>query len=163
MTQDTDSFYYPFLDIPTVKSLEIIQALFEESPTYFNNSNYPVEVKRVIQKMVGVAPVSIPPKKEIPSQNAPEGCSRWETLYTETQSLFTSLKATESSAEDNAERMAYFRTATSLLEKLVSLQERALGLKQISEFQSKVLDIMERLPADQRTQIMLELKEAISS
>jgi hypothetical protein len=63
---------------------------------------------------------------------------------------------------DQTERMAYFRTATSLLERLVTARERALGIKQIRDFQDTVLNIMEEVcTPDQRTDVMDRLRRAL--
>jgi hypothetical protein len=64
---------------------------------------------------------------------------------------------------DQTERMAYFRVATSLLERLVSARERALGVKQIRSFQDTVLAIMEEvLSPAQRTDVMDRLRSALA-
>lgn len=47
--------------------------------------------------------------------------------------------------KDNAEKMAYFRTATSLLEKLISLKERAYNVHQVGQFYATVLAVMEEV------------------
>lgn len=89
---------------------------------------------------------------------------KWEKLERETQRLYDELKDSKDnlSIEDHAERMSYFRTATSLLDKLVGLQERAVGLKAIGQFHQTVLDIMEDvLDPGQRTEVMERLQKVI--
>jgi hypothetical protein len=67
------------------------------------------------------------------------------------------------SQSDQTERMAYFRTATSLLERLVTARERALGIKQIRDFQDTVLTIMEEtMNPDQRTRVMDRLRSTLA-
>lgn len=89
---------------------------------------------------------------------------KWEKLERETQRLYDELKDSKDnlSIEDHAERMSYFRTATSLLDKLVGLQERAVGLKAIGTFHQTVLDIMEDiLDPGQRTEVMQRLEKVV--
>ena len=89
---------------------------------------------------------------------------KWDKLERETQRLYDELKDSKDnlSIEDHAERMSYFRTATSLLDKLVGLQERAVGLKAIGQFHQTVLDIMEDvLDPGQRTEVMQRLEKVI--
>lgn len=89
---------------------------------------------------------------------------KWAKLERETQRLYDELKDSKDnlSIEDHAERMSYFRTATSLLDKLVGLQERAVGLKAIGTFHQTVLDIMEDiLDPGQRTEVMQRLEKVI--
>lgn len=45
--------------------------------------------------------------------------------------------------KDNSEKMSYFRTATALLEKLISLRERAQNVHQVGQFYTTVLAVME--------------------
>lgn len=89
---------------------------------------------------------------------------KWAKLERETQGLYDDLKESKDNlnTEDHAERMSYFRTATSLLDKLVGLQERAVGLKAIGTFHQTVLDIMEDvLDPGQRTDVMQRLEKVI--
>lgn len=89
---------------------------------------------------------------------------KWEKLEQETQALYDDLKESKDNltTEDHAERMSYFRTATSLLDKLVGLQERAVGLKAIGTFHQVVLDIMEDvLDPGQRTEVMQRLEKVV--
>lgn len=89
---------------------------------------------------------------------------KWAKLERETSRLYDELKDSKDnlSIEDHAERMSYFRTATSLLDKLVGLQERAVGLKAIGTFHQTVLDIMEDvLDPGQRTDVMQRLEKVI--
>lgn len=89
---------------------------------------------------------------------------KWDKLERETQRLYDELKDSKDnlSIEDHAERMSYFRTATSLLDKLVGLQERAVGLKAIGTFHQTVLDIMEDvLDPGQRTEVMQRLEKVV--
>lgn len=89
---------------------------------------------------------------------------KWDKLERETQRLYDDLKDSKDNltVEDHAERMSYFRTATSLLDKLVGLQERAVGLKAIGTFHQTVLDIMEDvLDPGQRTEVMQRLDKVV--
>jgi hypothetical protein len=100
-------------------------------------------------------------KTEVPD-GAP--ADKWAKLERETGRLYDELKDSKDnlSIEDHAERMSYFRTATSLLDKLVGLQERAVGLKAIGTFHQTVLDIMEDiLDPGQRTEVMQRLEKVV--
>ena len=90
-----------------------------------------------------------------------EGMDKWDRLEHEAQQLFNSLKKTKiNETGDMSDQMAYYRTMTSLLEKLVSLQERAAGLKQMSEFQNAIIQFLDELcTPDQRTNLMERLKK----
>lgn len=60
--------------------------------------------------------------------------------------------------EEVAEKMAYFRTKTSLIEKLVNMREKLANLKEINDFRSIILDFMnETCTKDQITLLMHRL------
>lgn len=114
---------------------------------------YSADTKAVLVKFGG-------PEAEVVEAPA----DKWAKLERETQRLYDELKDSKDnlSIEDHAERMSYFRTATSLLDKLVGLQERAVGLKAIGTFHQTVLDIMEDvLDPGQRTEVMERLQKVI--
>jgi hypothetical protein len=66
----------------------------------------------------------------------------------------------ELTTDDVSERMAWFRTRTNLLEKILSIKERTRTLKQMGEFEERVIGILEDvMTADQRTEVMARLKD----
>lgn len=98
---------------------------------------------------------------EVPEDPA-DTQDNWLTLERDTRTLLAELQgfAREIPAADAKERMAYFRTATSLMEKLVELAERSLNLKQMSDFQRAVLAVFDQiLDPQQRTAAMRLMKE----
>lgn len=83
-------------------------------------------------------------------------------LEAESLRLFTELREAKDSmgGDDHAERMAYFRTSTSLLDKLITMRERAQNVKAISRFYRVVLDLIEEmLEPGQITRFRERLKE----
>jgi hypothetical protein len=79
----------------------------------------------------------------------------------EVRALFKELQDEKQNlkVKDNTEKMAYFRTATSLLEKLIGLQERANNVHQIGQFYGTVLAVMEsELNVDQIHRVRAKLK-----
>ncbi len=138
------------------EQLGLVFDLMKADPGYLDDPDCPYtdETRDFLAKWV-----------EKPAGETLEPKDKWEKLERETQRLYDELKDSKDnlSIEDHAERMSYFRTATSLLDKLVGLQERAVGLRAIGEFHQTVLDIMEEvLDAGQRTEVMNRLKEVIN-
>lgn len=83
-------------------------------------------------------------------------------LEAESARLFRELRDAKEGfgVTDHAEKMAYFRTSTTLLDKLIAMNERARNVKQVSRFYRAVLDVMEEvLDGDQREQVRGRLKE----
>lgn len=155
------TFHYPKLDQETLKNLNVVQKIAKAHPSYFITSPYSSEIQRLITEWFLAPKVAISKTVETGKSAVEDDREPWVMLYEETRDLYSNLKNTEIMEDTNtSEKMAYFRTATSLLEKLVSLQERSLGLKEVGEFQHKVMDILETVmtPA-QRTQVMEKLEK----
>lgn len=65
---------------------------------------------------------------------------------------------------DTSEKLQYFKTKNSLLEKLLTNMERATNLKQINEFRSIVIQFMtEELTPDQITNFMKRIDGVLSN
>ena len=59
---------------------------------------------------------------------------------------------------DVSEKMAYFRTKTSLLEKLLTMRERVVNLKEINDFRETLIGFMNEIcTKDQITDLMHRL------
>lgn len=111
-------------------------------------------------------------RAETVSSNAPpaielddQGEIKWDTLSDELTKLYNDLRSFQTTGTgdgsrlDPKEQMAFFRTATSLMDKIVGLGERTMNIKQVSEFQGRVMAVFEAvLKPDQRTRAMEMLK-----
>jgi len=160
----SDAFFYPELDQKTIKNLEVVRQLMLEHPSYWLTSPYPQEIERLCTewfkgRRATAAAASLPEYDDEDDLDA--GASGdWEFLYSESRKLYRDLQAAGTGMDPN-DKMAYFRTSTSLLEKLLGMQERANNLKQISDFYHLVMDIMEGvLSPTQRTEVMERLEQA---
>lgn len=170
------SYHYPSLDEKAEWALGVIATLASENPDYFTNQDCPYEGRTLIllQSMCAVpAEVEGDGKPEVPlheqaKQQLAQVVNMDEMETTIEQDLMTVLTELKLYGKtltnsDNTERMSYFRTVTSLLEKLVALRERAAGVKQVKEFESAVLGVMEDvLTSEQRTQVMDQLRSILS-
>ena len=137
----------------------------EENPDYLDDPECPYEddTRKILLRLVPKGNIKNR-IKEIQTLDPEE--DRWEFLDREVQSLYNDLKkqAEVLGTSTSSEKMSYFRTATSLLEKLVSLQERTVGLKRIGEFHTTVMEVMDDiLSPDQRTTVMKKLEDAITN
>lgn len=135
--------------------LGLVMQLLEQDPGLLSDPDcpYSADTKSFLVVLQGPRPETA----EMPRD-------KWDRLEREAQRLYDELKESKDNLtiEDHAERMSYFRTATSLLEKLVGLQERAVGLKAIGAFHQTVMDIMEDvLDPGQRTEVMQRLEKVI--
>lgn len=83
-------------------------------------------------------------------------------LVVESTRILKELKETKETLgkSDHSEAMAYFRTSTALIEKLINAKERANNVRQIGKFYGIVLDTMEEfLEPAQITDLRERLKE----
>ncbi len=157
----SDPFYYPTLDPKTMQNIAIVQKLAMEHPSYWLEAPYSGDIQRQLEGL-------FKSKKTGSANDAPpvdiehDDRDNWEFLFEESKTLYRNLKGAQPSGDEPTAQMGYFRTATSLLEKLLSMSERANNLKQVSDFYQLVMDIMEStLSANQRTEVMEKLQAAI--
>jgi hypothetical protein len=166
-------YHYPHIDELVGWALQTVLTLASEDSQYLRDPQCPYDEKtkrvindalsfrqgwQVMKDQEGEKKQETPPSTPISEDEIDSTLA--EDLYT----VFTELKnyGKTIAQSDQTERMAYFRTATSLLERLVNARERALGVKQIKDFQDTVLTIMEdTLTTDQRTEVMERLRSAI--
>lgn len=154
---DEDEFP-PALPPGTAKMLAVILQCMDADPEFLELCPYPaddIDVLRRFDSATGVV---------ADEEDVPEETNKWGRLERESNKLFKMLTdfSSKLDSKDNAETMAYFRTATSLLDKIVGIQERAANLKQINLFHETVLTVMEDvLDAGQRTEVMSRLKASI--
>ena len=149
----TDKFY-PDIPEGAIWALGIIKQHMCENPKYLSDPDCPYDED--VLKFFATSAVSPGEEGETPPEvtNLEGEASR---LYSELKTFGTAL-----STGDAAEKNTYFRLSVSLLEKLIDLKERAVGLKQVTEFTNTVLSIMEdELTPDIRTKIVHRLKSIL--
>jgi hypothetical protein len=156
--------YYPEMPAPSLAAIRLIQKKLSEDPSYLSSPDcpYPEEFCDIFATpAVRAAPAG---EEQRPAPPAVVG-DKWAKLELESQELFDELKNYGDTLKDveggvdSTEKMAYFRTATALLEKIVSIHERAANLKNLHHFQETILGILEDLmPADKRTEFMNRIK-----
>lgn len=134
---------YPQLD---ATALAIVAEHLEADPAYLDRPDcpYPQHVKELLKP----AAAGSTDAGEMQVEN------EVEVLFKQLTEFGTGLEIT-----DVAERMSWFRTRASLLDKIMTLKERASGIKQVSEFMNRMIQIMDDVSTpDQRTRIMEQLR-----
>lgn len=156
----TDQPYYPEINKAYLTPLEVIVEQMDLYPEYLGaKCPYTKEMKALLGRLRTSLSGSAP-KVSFFGRSG----SNYQALLDEILSLYEELNDFGQSltTEDTAETMSYLRTKTSLIQKIVEMSERALGLKRLSEFQNTMMDIMENvLNPDQRTQVMDKLRASI--
>lgn len=140
-----------------------MRQLHKEHPDYFDDAPYPEAVERYFRGWFDTPLSEDGSSGHVDARVAAlTGDDKYDQLYVEVVDLYNSLRNAKPSGGDSAESMSYYRTTTGLIDKLITHQERCLGLKKIHEFHTTVLDIMENvLTPDQRNEAIARLKAAI--
>lgn len=149
--------YYPDLDHETILPVKIAVENAKQDDSYLEDAPWDEEITTFIRKLAGEA-VEAHTDSALLQNN---GSEKWKTIEAEAASLYEDLRefGRELSTEDHTEKMSFYRTSTQLLEKIVSINERAMGLRHVAEFQDEIMAIMEDiLSPDQRTEVMSRLR-----
>lgn len=98
---------------------------------------YPAELKRAIRAMAKL--------KETPQVIQAETMGEID-IAAESRNLYHSLKTTLNAVDkmETNEKVQIFRTATALMEKLLTLQEKAVALEHFTQFKELVMNTLER-------------------
>lgn len=151
--------YYPQIDPATIKALPILQQLSQDHKSYWLTAPYDGVTQGILERILAPKKV-VHTTSEIdidPNENMDD------FLATESRNLYQKLKMAGLGLE-GSEQLAYLKTSTSLLEKLLAIQERANNLVRISEFYATVMDIMDsELTSDLRTRVMERLEAHIKA
>lgn len=130
--------YYPELSDTMVWQMTVIAKHIRDSgPEYLQNSPYPPEIKAIFGLVVSIESQVGELEQTIDGMDVR---AELERLYKNLDETWSKLSAGNA---DNAEKMAYFRVATTMLEKLVALQERANNVRAIGQFHATVLAVLD--------------------
>lgn len=150
--------YYPPIDSSIKPHLQMIRQLLGEDPTYLDRSPYDTET-RVFLKRTLAPSVS----GEELSENVLEALDELKDPEAEVETLLREMKTFGEDilkAEDTGDRVAYFRVKTALIEKLITLKERASGVNQFSQLLQFLIRYAEdNMSPIERTQFMDALKK----
>lgn len=169
-----DNHYYPDIEGAWLLPLKVAFEGLRGDPLWLERKGCPYEeeVVEALRELWGMvrnsASAGAPEQKERP-ERAPLGEDRWERLGQDAEALFQDLMAykddldgidDEGKAMKPSDRLAFYRTAAQLLDKLLTLGERAKNLKQVSDFQNRVLAVFEEvLTPEQRTRALTMMGE----
>jgi hypothetical protein len=150
----SDYFYPPQLTPDVVWALKSLKNQIQENPDILDSTDctYAEEDRVFLAELLGGVLVHVEAGDVVDEDIEQETLRLYEELKTFGKGL---------DPDDNSERNTYFRLSVSLLEKLLTLQERAVGIKQFKEFKEAVITILEdQLDPSQRTEFIEKLKES---
>lgn len=152
--------YYPDLSQKVLVPLRVLREHLRTDPAFLDDPTCPYdqdtkEFLKLLAPSVGT---------EGGSTFLGRSGSKHEILEREAADLYDEIKTfgRNLKVDDVTERMSYFRTRTTLLEKLISLTERAASMKSFFRFQDAVLAIFEDLLTPDQREEALERLRSIS-
>lgn len=142
---------YPELTFDTVFNVYSVGQNIKREPNYLNESPYPEMVRKTLkaifsepasttQNLVQISTADLNIKQET------------EFLYLETKSLLNAKTL------DEKDKAAIVKTATSQMEKLINLIEKAHNLKYMHDFEAKVLRILQKVAPEVREEFLEEIE-----
>jgi hypothetical protein len=146
------NFFYPPLDPLTVRNMVVVKQLVDEHPSYFLESPYPQALEADLLKLFKYTRHTVTMPRDVQTE---------EDLDVESELvvLFRSLKQAKPNASDG-DQMAYYRTATALMERLLNLQDKAKNMKTMGEHHDMVLRFMSEICSPtQIEEFMTRLKD----
>lgn len=140
----TELFYPEFT--PELKSkLSTLSMLIENNPDYLQNDACPYTHDEIelLKKLAPSVETQKSPYEQL-DDDLDDGVL--PDFEAESIKLFKEMKNFKRtlSSQDTAEMTSTFRTMVSLMEKILTVQERAAGINQYNEFKNHILDAMDR-------------------
>lgn len=151
--------HYPELSQKLLVPFRVVREQLRLDPAYLDDPAcpYPADVLELLKLLAPAAP-------EADGGFLRRAGSKHEILEDEAQNLYLEIRdfGQKLKVDDVTERMSYYRTRTALLEKLISLTERAASMSETQRFQDVVMGILEdMLSPDQRAEALDRLSAAL--
>lgn len=154
--------YYPEFDQGWLLPLRLVFESMQGDPLWLERNECPYD-KSMVDALRGLwLEFKVKAESKVSKSDLASADDKWTQLAQEMTSLFDDLKDFSSKIviEDVKEQMAYFRTATALLDKITGLAERIHNVKTVSDFRGRVLQVFDEvLSPEQRTIAMEKLAQ----
>lgn len=148
---------YPDLTYPEVYKVQTIGINLKSDKDYIENSPYSQPIKDSLNHIFFRNPETSPALQEsLTSADIENVNIEDETVkvYLQTRTLLDSGKL------ETTEKIRVLQTQTNLLEKQLSLQERAKNLRYVKDLENAILKVCKVLPEDNRLEILQILKNS---
>ena len=156
-----ENSFYPEVDHTWLLPLQVIFDNMANDPLWLERNECPydpdvVNALRTVWMKFKIKPIVVVGAGG-ERKSLADADNTWAQLTIEMTKLFDELRnfSQDIDEADVKEKMAYYRTATALLERIAGLGERANNVKSVSDFHSKVLSVFDAvLDPAQRTRAM---------
>lgn len=155
--------YYPEIDVGLMLPLKVALGSMANDPLWLERAECPYDEET--REELGKLFLAFRAKSEVASAAVEFVASgdKWGDLENELTALFTELRTYSNNIPDGdaKEKMAYFRTATSLLDKITGLAERAHNVRSVSQFTSKVISIFDDILSPEQRTLAIERLDTV--
>lgn len=145
--------YFPPLTAEHLVPLRALKQLLVNSPDLLNHPNCPYDddVREFLKLMLAPADLA---KDEIISLDTPEAMdAQLEHIYSNLMKFQSELNKS-----DSKDKLQWAKAAISIIDRVISLKERVLNLKNFSNFQKTMIGILDDvLEPHQRTEVVERL------
>lgn len=146
-------FYYPELpDEKLMKNIETARQLMVEHPAYLLENPWGYSTEKLLTKWFITRDVQSQQQAIVDSHQLADH-ERFTDLESELKTLYGLLKAKKPQAGEDI--LTYAKAASGMLQKITTLQAQAANIKQVSDFQGAVFDIMKNVCSEEQRQEFL--------
>jgi len=150
---------FPPLNSDKLLPLKVVCQGLKDDPAYLDRPDCPYspEVRDWLKANLSTRPaVAVPESESDVDLNDPES---WDDISKKALKLYSDLEKLAAPGNDVGENIAIIKTKAALLERLITVGDKALGHKEVAEFKRIVLGIMDDVMSpDQRTSVMEKLE-----
>lgn len=151
--------YFPPMSTPAIAPFRVLKQMLANNPALLDEPNcpYPDDIKLFLKELMMPGmdhrPAEIIAAVSVDFDDPDALIQEFEKLYREIQAV-----TKESAKLDPNERIQWAKAATGLLEKIVTLKEKSFNIRSHSQFQRKVIDLIDVVLApEQRTEFVRRL------
>lgn len=154
---------FPHISLEFINNLSMVQTQMSQKPAYLDDPTcqYPEQTKAFLRVMFGAAHQN---QDQMDAQiDAFFGDKQmYQRIISDSKRAYMNLASQMTQLETNKkidDTIAFTKAITQLQERLLTIQEKAEGLKQIHEFKNMVFEIIaNELTPDQRTGIITKME-----
>lgn len=153
-TANTPLARYPDITYEMVFNVYSAGIEIRKNPRYLDNAPYSEAVKKSLKLIFPPITVNLCDKN---AENSDSDLMNLD-LETEIKSLYFETKSLlNSNALDDKDKASVQRTATTQLEKLLTMIEKSINIRHMREFETKVLKVLKKVAPETREQFLEEL------
>lgn len=154
---------YPAITSADLVGIRVAVAKIAAEPSWLDEPNcpYPEDVKNFLRSITRGSDDELD-DTELARLFA-DGEDRFDAMEREIERLYQGLAKLKIKATDSGEQVQIYKAQVTLLEKLLSMREKALGLKDMADFKRAVTNILDGMDRDHRTDFLARLDAKLES